>query len=567
MQSSDAPTGDGTSAAAAPTSALGVFAGAELVAGARGSHRATGPTGSWLDDLWSRWTATPALRRRTEWILIGAITLVALLVRTIALGHPRILVFDETFYVKDAWSLVHLGYEAAWPDDANDGWAAGMPGDWLDSPSYVVHPPFGKYLIGLGMLLFGTESAFGWRIAVATIGTLAVPLLYWVAKLLFRSIPLASIAAAFLAIDGHAIVTSRISVLDGPLMFFGLLGFLLILYDRRWQRRRLADFVDRWKHAGHDAPPRFGPVLWNRPWLVAAAVVLALASSIKWSGAYFLAAFCLYAVIDGAFARHRLGIRHPIISGIFAQGPAAFLITIPLAILVYLATWTGWFVTDGGYYRTWAEEAGNAWNGALSWVPLPLQSFWHYQSEVAKFHMTLSSEHPYNSAPYQWPFLLRPTAFSYVYSNPEDDPSCHVSLCVEAITSISNPLIFWFGTISIVFLIMMLFVRRHWQHIAILVGYAAGYGPWLINGIERASVYHFYAIAFLPYMILASLAAIETIAGSPTDSRRSRTAAINVLVAFMVVIVLVSALFLPVWTGIRIPGWYWELTHWLPGWK
>ncbi|MGO1770698.1 MAG: hypothetical protein ACTHZX_12160, partial [Microbacterium sp.] len=39
------------------------------------------------------------------------ITAVAAVVRFVALGHPHELVFDETYYVKDAWSLWNLGYE------------------------------------------------------------------------------------------------------------------------------------------------------------------------------------------------------------------------------------------------------------------------------------------------------------------------------------------------------------------------------------------------------------------------------------------------------------------------
>ena len=32
------------------------------------------------------------------------------------LGSPRAVVFDETYYAKDAWSVLRLGYEGSWPD-------------------------------------------------------------------------------------------------------------------------------------------------------------------------------------------------------------------------------------------------------------------------------------------------------------------------------------------------------------------------------------------------------------------------------------------------------------------
>ena len=57
-------------------------------------------------------------------------------------------------------------------------------------------------------------------------------------------------------------------------------------------------------------------------------------------------------------------------AAVLKQGPASFLLTIPTALATYLATWSGWLSTTGGFYRDWAEQPGNAWTGLLSWVPL-----------------------------------------------------------------------------------------------------------------------------------------------------------------------------------------------------
>lgn len=549
-----------------------------------GAHRMRPPGGSWLDDLWAGWTATPGLRRRTELVVVGLITLIGVLVRFIRLGHPPRIVFDEVYYVLEGWTISNLGYEAEWPENGQELFEAGQVDAYGTAGKYVVHPPLGKYLIGWGMQLFGAEHAFAWRISVAIIGALAVPLLYLVGRKLFRSIGMAAIAAGFLALDGHAIVTSRISILDGPLMFFVLLGFLFILYDREQQTRQIAEWAADWRvraHAKDPSIPReakpsrwsltvrrprtrppgpdWGPILWFRPWLVAAAVTLALATSIKWSGLYFLAAFCLLTIGFDAAARKQAGITYWLSAAVLKQGWASFLLTIPAAILVYLATFIGWFRSSEGYYADWAQsDPSRPWGGLLEGVPLSFQNFWHYQSEILQFHSTLGADHPYASAPIEWPFLIRPTAFKYDYYGPNQE-------YVEAVTSISNPLMFWLGTIAVVFLVMMLFVKPRWQYAAILTGYAAGYLPWLITG--RTAVYHFYAIAWLPFMFLAAAVAIETIAGSAKDDRRMRTPAVNIATGFLVLTVLVSILFYPVWTGLMIPEWYWSLTHWLPSWR
>nr|WP_241179685.1 phospholipid carrier-dependent glycosyltransferase [Pseudoclavibacter alba] len=438
------------------------------------------------------------------------------------------------------------------------------------------------------MLIVGADNAFGWRITVALAGLATVALVWFIAKRMFRSVPWAAFAAFLIAIDGHAIVLSRITILDGILVMFVLLGFLFMLYDRDDQRAKIAAGVRTWWLA-QDAPlngeptpapvsstmeapaearrgPNWGPRLWNRPWLMAAAAAFACASAVKWSGLYFLAAFCVYSLVIDLLERRRQGVTLWASAGILMQGPISFILTIPLAAAIYLATWIPWLTTTGGYYRTWAEQPGKAWEGLLSWVPLPLQSLWHYQVEAYKFHTTLDATHPYQSSSLGWPFLARPTAFSYDYFKAGDGSGCTEELCVEAINSISNPLIWWIGTAAILVLLVLQFRRPSWRAGMILVGYGAGYLPWLAV-LERQAVFHFYAIVMLGFMVLAIVEVLRTIVGTKEDPRSLRTASLAVLFIGIGVVTLVSALFYPIWTGIQIPDSYWRLTQWLPTWK
>ena len=214
--------------------------------------------------------------------------------------------FDETYYVKDAWSQWHLGYPSSWPEDADNRFLAGETGIFTSNPSYVVHPPLGKWIIGAGMALFGADSGFGWRFSVALFGTATVLVLYFVARALGGSIVYATVAALFLAVDGLGIVLSRVSILDGLLTFFVVLGFLFVLLDRRRHRERLdAALTARTV----DGPaPAWGPVLWNRPWILAAGAALGAATAVKWSGLFVVAAVGVYLVVDDALARRAAGI-------------------------------------------------------------------------------------------------------------------------------------------------------------------------------------------------------------------------------------------------------------------
>jgi dolichyl-phosphate-mannose--protein O-mannosyl transferase len=102
------------------------------------------------------------------------VTVLAGILRFWNLGHPHSLVFDETYYVKDAWSQWNLGYAATLARRRGRRLAAGETDIFTTDPSFVVHPPLGKYLIGAGMWLFGPENAFGWRFATALFGTALV---------------------------------------------------------------------------------------------------------------------------------------------------------------------------------------------------------------------------------------------------------------------------------------------------------------------------------------------------------------------------------------------------------
>ena len=211
------------------------------------------------------------------------------LVRFINLSSPAELVFDEVYYVNGAQDYLKNGVET-------DG----------AKPEFIVHPPVGKWAIAAGIKIFG-DNSFGWRFSAALVGTLSILLIFLVARRLFHSYFLALLAAALTAIDGLHIVMSRTALLDIFLMFFILLGFLLVLYERN----------------------------------ILAALAFGLALGTKWSALYFIAAILIYLVIT----RKRV--------------PYSYLIIIPIT---YIASWFGWFLSDKGWSRNFSS------NPIISWL-------------------------------------------------------------------------------------------------------------------------------------------------------------------------------------------------------
>ncbi len=514
-----------------------------------------------LDAWWAHTLRTPGRLRLWYWGGPIAVTLLAAVLRLWNLGQPHSLVFDETYYVKDAWTTLHLGHEAIWPNDSDTEFNAGDVNGFSDDGSFVAHPPLGKWIIALGLAVFGAQDATGWRISVAVVGILAVFLLTLVARALLRSTLLATIAGFLMAIDGNAIVMSRVALLDNMVMFLALLGFGAVLLDRGWHRNRLTAWLVARSEAGKD--PGWGPMLWWRPWLLAAGILFGATSAVKWSGLYFLAVFAVYVVVVDALARRRAGIGFWASGAVLKQAPATFLLMVPAALLTYLVAWTGWIVTAGGYYRQWADEPGNAWTGALTWVPRWFQSLWHYQASMYNYHVGVSDPHAYQANPLTWLLMIRPTSMFY-RGNPKGVNGCAFADCSETITELANPLIWWAATAALIYLVYRLVRRREWQVGLILAGVVAGYAPWMLY-LHR-TVFQFYTIAFEPYLILGLVFVIGVILGRPDDPVERRLSGIRVVGIYLGMALLVSAFFFPLWTGIQTPLWFWQLHIWLPTW-
>jgi dolichyl-phosphate-mannose--protein O-mannosyl transferase len=511
---------------------------------------------TWLDRWRSRVHADPRRERLYAWLAPTLVTLVAAVLRFAGLGHPHVLVFDETYYVKDAWSQWSLGYPATWPEGSDPRFAAGETDIFHSTGSYVVHPPLGRILLGAGMALFGADSSTGWRVAVAVCGTLTVTLLYFLAHALTGSRVFATVAAFLLAIDGLAIVMSRIALLDGILTLFVVLAFWFVVLDRRDHVGRLAALV-----AAREGPPAWGPVRWARPWLVAAGAAAGAATAVKWSGLYVLAAIGLYAVVTDALARRRAGVRMWPADAVLRQGPASFLLLVPVAAVVYVASWTSWLVTDGGYSRH-AVDAAPA-TGVWGWVPLALQNLWAYHQSIYGFHIGLSTPHSYSSPAWQWPLLIRPTSMHW-HQDAAGSGGCVLPTgCTEAISSLPNPLIWWAGVSAVVFLAVRFLLTRDWRFALVLTGVAATYVPWLLY--PERTIFQFYTVVVLPFLVLALAFALREIARGGPDSVRRVSGGRTVLV-FLVVVTLVSAFWYPVWTGMPVPYDFWRLHNWLPTW-
>ena len=220
---------------------------------------APGETATRLDALRAR--LVPAMPLGTFWGWAGPLLVTALgaFLRFNRLGDPHAVVFDETHYVPDALGILRFGVERNYIGARNALLARGDPHVFTSGGKFVVHPPFGKVLIAAGEWLFGL-SPFGWRFAVAVVGSLSILLLARIARRMTRSTLLGCFAGLLLALDGLEFVMSRTALLDIFVMFWVLAAFGCLVVDRDVYRSRLATAMA--EHPG-DVAPRVGIRWWR----------------------------------------------------------------------------------------------------------------------------------------------------------------------------------------------------------------------------------------------------------------------------------------------------------------
>lgn len=523
--------------------------------------------------LWVALRGRPRVRSGLSWWGPLSCAFVGAVLRLHNLGNPPSLVFDEHYYVKQAYSLlryrVELRTDPELGDKASDVWNSGMYDVFTTSGDLVLHPPLGKWLIAAGQGAFGVENAWSWRLIPAIAGILSIVLLGRAVLRLTGSAAWATFASALLVVDGAHFVESRTGILDIFVSFFALAAFLCLLIDRDTSREHLA-----WAHANNEllGQDPCGPNLGTRPWRMAAGVFLGCLISVKWSGLPFLAVFGIMTVLWDMNARRTA--RHPawFRGALLKDAPLAFSSMVGLSLMVYLASWTDWFLSPLGYDREWALE--NPVDGPAAIFPDALLSLLHYHEDMWRVSASLQGQGGYSSKPWTWMLLIRPNLFFMREINGGLDCTPPAGPCREMITGLGTPSIWWLGILAIVTLAVAWVLSRMWSARrwmwqgdwrlgAALSGIVAGYLPWFFSG-ERTT-YSFYIVSFLPWVIMSITMALRRLEGEVAGVNRWRLA--RVLGALILgASVLLFVFFWPVYTLGRLPAAEWQMRMWMSTW-
>ena len=361
---------------------------------------------------------------RIDTIMVAAFTMVAAALHFWHLGHPPEIVFDEVHFVGQARHYLH--------------------GETFLDP----HPPLAKLLIALGILV-GGDHPWAWRIGVATVGTLMIPVTYMLGRRMFQTRLAAGLAAIFLMTDGLFLVDSRIAVIDIIYLTLAAIAYLLLfrfiqLSDRGARRITLL-FLGI----------SLGLCLGSKLYVPAETFLLVMG-------------FLIYAMARSeglGFAPVRIATDPQILGAVMLTGA--------LASIFYLAC----FIPH--YTLGW-------WGG--------IADLFHYYKDVMWYEKSVSTAtHPYASPWWTWPLMLRPVAYWQNFPATGD---------VSTIWGAGNPILWWAVIPAITITAVRALERPTMIRMFLVIGYFGYFVIWI--PITRILfLYHYMPSIYLGYLALA----------------------------------------------------------------
>lgn len=328
--------------------------------------------------------------------------------------------FDEIYHARTAWEHLNGVY-----------------------PYEVSHPPLGKLIISLGMLLFGT-SPFGWRFMGTLFGALMLPVVYIFAKKLFGGKAVPTACTAVLATDFMHFVQTRIATIDTYGVFFILLMYLFM-----------------YLYVSCDADEDRLPPL---RYLALSGLFFGLGAAAKWTAIYAGAGLAVIWLGWWGFNRRR-GMK------LFLKNVAACLVFfVLLPALIYYLSYFAYGIASG------LRFPGMFFSREYAKI------VWDNQVFMFNYHSGLVAEHPYASKWYQWMLDIRPILYYLKYF---DDGTR------SSFGAFVNPLLCWGGLLALPVLIFTAAARRDREAAFIVVAYLAQLLPWVF--ISRLTFeYHYF---------------------------------------------------------------------------
>ena len=342
--------------------------------------------------------------------------------------------FDEVYHARTAYEMLHR------------------------LPIYEnTHPPLGKYLMSLGIRIFGM-TPFGWRIVCALMGTLMVPVCYAFMRSISGNAWIAAFTSALMIFDFMHFTLSRIGTIDVIVAFFILLTFYLMYLVLEELKKGLSFRVC---------------VLMALNGVSAGA---AMAS--KWTGVYACAgiAVMFFSFLYREYGTTAVRVQKKL-SGrnSFYELGQLFLICVTAYLIIPAVIYTA-------SYLSWNED-GNL-----------LRTMWDNQVRMLTYHENTVFDHPYSSEWYDWIWMRRPLLDAYTGLGTGK---------ISVVSTFGNPVIWWGGIPALFYNLYLWQVKRDGSSGYLCISYLAMLVPWFF--IHRTVfIYQYFACSTILILMLGN---------------------------------------------------------------
>jgi dolichyl-phosphate-mannose--protein O-mannosyl transferase len=303
--------------------------------------------------------------------------------------------------------------------------------------------------------------------------------------------------------------------------------------------------------------PAIGFALGPRGWRLAAGFLFGCSCAVKWSGVYFLAFFAILSFFWDRAAWRDAGVPRPTATALRRWLPSAWWALGGLPVVTYLASFTGWFLSETSQDRHWADQHPDT---AFPFIPGALRSLWHMHAEWLQFHSHLTSPHPWASGPWSWLLDGRPI----LLWNPQGLTDAAGVPVIRYILMVGTPTL-WFAFIpGMVWVVWRIVARRDPAAITVAVAIAAGWVTWFTN-LER-TMFIFYMAPVVPFFVLGITLALQDALGAVHADRWRRHVGLAVITGYVAIVAATFVFFYPVLTGVPLHHDAWLQRMWFPSW-
>ncbi len=398
-------------------------------------------------------------------------------------------------------------------------------------PYETTHPPLGKLIISLGILVFGMNP-FGWRVMGTLFGIFMLPLIYLFAKKLFKSTPAAAVAIILLAADFMHFAQTRIATIDVYITFFIILMYYF-MYDYTTK-------------SFYDTP--FKKTLVP---LALSGVCMGLGIASKWTGIY--AGLGLAVLFFISFGR-RIYEYRKIMADKNATQEQQNAVKNCKKYCIYTILWCIVFfgIVPLAIY-------------AASYIPhlqapgmKGIESIIENQASMFSYHSSLTDTHPFSSQWYEWPVIARPIW----YFSGQSAEGLKMS-----IASFGNPFIWWAAIGAFVYCIYKLVKNKSYKAMFLIIAFFAQYLPWV--GVQRiVFIYHYFTSVPFLILMLAYVAKDILVHAEPKGeiSAGIVNARTVMICIYCIICVWAFCAFYPVLSGMAVDSAYIDSLMWYESW-